>query len=48
MEGRGSVGDRVDALDGLFKGVVLRDIFDDELEVLAILPKLFFEKCALG
>jgi len=43
------VGDRVDALDGLVEGAILGDIFyDDELEALAILRELFFEKCAFG
>jgi hypothetical protein len=49
VEGRGGVGDGIDALDSLVKGAVLRDILDDdELEALAVLRELFFEKGALG
>ncbi len=49
MEGRGGVGDRVDALDGPIESAVLRDILDDDkLEALVVLRKLFPEKCAFG
>ena len=49
VEGRGSVDDRVDTLDSFVKSAVLRDILDDDdLEALAIVCELFFEKCALA
>jgi len=49
VEGRGGVGDRVDALDGPIESAVLRDILDDDkLEALVVLRKLFPEKCAFG
>ena len=41
--------DRVDALDGFVERAVLRDVLnDDELETLAVLRELLFEKCAPG
>ena len=41
--------DRVDALDGLVKRAVFRDVLNDnELETFAVLRELFFEKCAPG